>query len=298
VVTGQRRYLAAVLLAAVLWGTTGTVAQQAPAGSSHALVGVSTFGFGGLLLLVVDRQAAARVFRDPVARRLVVAGVVGVVGYAAMFYLSMDLVGVAVGNVLALGSGPVFAALLELLVEGRRVRAAWAVATGVTLAGVALLASAAGAAPGTNPVLGVLLGLGAGFGYALYSWSAVRVIGRGRHGSRGVMAAIFGGAAVLLVPVFVLAGPGPLLTGTGPLVLAYLAVVPMAVAYLAFGYGLRRLTASTATTLALAEPLVATGLAVVVLGERLGLASWLGVALIIVGLALVAVAERRPTPVG
>lgn len=286
--------MAAVLLAAVLWGTTGTVAQGAPAGSSHALIGVSTFGFGGLLLLALDGRAAFGVARDAGTRRLLGAGIVGVVSYAAMFYASMDLAGVAVGNVLALGSGPVFAALLELVVERRPISAGWAVATVVTVVGVALLASAAGDASGTSPLIGVLLGLGAGFGYALYSWSAVRIIGRGAHGSRGVMAAIFGGAAVVLVPAFVLAGPGPLLSGTGPLVLAYLAVLPMALAYLAFGYGLRRLRASTATTLALAEPLVATALAVVVLGERLGVVSWSGIVLILVGLSLVAMTERRP----
>jgi DME family drug/metabolite transporter len=281
----------AVLLASVLWGTTGTVAHQAPEGSEQLLVGLATFGFGGLVLFALDVVPAIRVVRDRALTALLLAGAGGVVMYAAMYYVAMDLVGVAVGNVLALGSGPVFAVLLELVLDRQRLRAGWVLATTVTVAGVALLAATAGGARGTSPLLGVALALGAGLGYALYSWAGARMIGHG-HASRSVMAAIFAVASLGLVPAFVVGGPGPLLTQEGVVVLGYLAVVPMAFAYLAFGYGLRRLRASTATTLALAEPVVATGLAVVALGERLGLTSWIGIALIVVGLVLVAVAER------
>src|SRR5687767_10730345 len=188
----------AVLLATVLWGTTGAVAQQAPAGASHVLIGLSTFGFGGLLLLLLDGGHALQVLRDPSTRGLLAVAGLGVVAYASMFYVAMDLVGVAVGNVLALGSGPVFAALLELVVDRRRMRAGWAVATAVTVAGVALLAVAAGSAPGASPLVGVVLGLGAGLGYAVYSWSGARMIAQGRHRSRAVMAAIVGVGSVAL----------------------------------------------------------------------------------------------------
>lgn len=293
--SGQGRHLLAVLVASVLWGTTGAVAQQVPEGSSQLLVGLSTFGFGGLLLLALDGRTAVAVARDRSSAPLLALGAVGVVMYASMYYVAMSLVGVAVGNVLALGSGPVFAVLLELVVDRRPVRAGWALATAVTVAGVACLAGAAGGAPGTSPLLGVLLALGAGLGYALYSWSGARMIAQG-HPSRSVMAGIFGLASAALLPFFVLGGPGPLLDGRGLVVLAYLAVVPMAFAYLAFGYGLRRLRASTATTLALSEPVVATLLALAVLGERLGVVSWVGMVLIVTGIVLVAVVERRQEP--
>jgi drug/metabolite transporter, DME family len=286
----------AVLLASVLWGTTGTVAHQAPAGSSQLLVGLSTFGFGGLVLFALDGRTAVLVVRDRAVRRLLAVAAAGVVMYASMFYVGMSLVGVAVGNVLALGSGPVFAVLLELFVDRRPLRGGWVLATAVTVTGVACLAAAADAAdaaPGTSPLLGVVVALGAGLGYALYSWSGARMIVRGGHPSRSVMAAVFGLASLGLVPAFVLGGPGPLLDQQGLLVLAYLAVVPMAFAYLAFGYGLRRLRASTATMLALSEPVVATLLALLVLGERLGVVSWTGIGLIVLGIVLVAVVEQR-----
>jgi DME family drug/metabolite transporter len=84
-----------------------------------------------------------------------------------------------------------------------------------------------------------------------------------------------------------------LVSAGGVLVLAYLALLPMAIAYLLFGYGLRGLPASTATTLALAEPVVATTLATVLLHEHLGAASWAGLVLILVGILVVAVAEQE-----
>ena len=300
-----------MLAAALLWGTTGTVAHQAPAGSSQLAVGLATFGFGGLVLLALSWPAVVGVLRDRSARWLVAVGVVGVLGYASLYYVSMALVGVAVGNALALGSGPVFAAGLELVIERRRPARAWVVATAVSLAGMALLSwagatgaasvvdPAAGAGAGLGlggwggPVLGVVCGLGAGFGYALYSWAGARLsVGRS---SRGVMAAIFGVSSVVLVPWFLLVGPGVLLTGTGPWVLTYLVLLPMAAAYLLFGYGLGGMAASAATTLALAEPVVATCLAVVVLGERLPPVGWVGFALVLAGLGLVARAEAAHT---
>ena len=93
-----------------------------------------------------------------------------------------------------------------------------------------------------------------------------------------------------MVPWFFLAGPGPLAEPRGILILLYLAVVPMALAYLAFGYGLRMLSAATATTLTLCEPLVATLLAIVVVGERLSPTGWAGFALVASGLVIVATA--------
>jgi DME family drug/metabolite transporter len=50
--------------------------------------------------------------------------------------------------------------------------------------------------------------------------------------------------------------------------------------YVLFGWGLARIRASTATTLSLAETVVAAVLAVVVVGERLPALGWAGAAMI------------------
>lgn len=286
-------HTAAVLAAAVLWGTTGTVAHFAPEGSSPLLIGMATFGFGGLVLAAIAWRAVARVLRDRTAWPWLLAGGAGAVLYPTAYYPSMDLAGVAVGNVLALGSGPIFAAALEWILDGRRPTARWGLATAIAAVGVALLAVGSGeSTTGSNPILGIALGLAAGVGYALYSYAGARLIAGGRS-SQGSMASIFLVGSVVMVPLFVLLGPGPLASGHGALTLAYLGLVPMAASYLLFGFALRALTASTATTLALAEPVVATLLAVLVVHERLSTLAWIGLGAVAVGIVLVSLPARR-----
>jgi DME family drug/metabolite transporter len=67
----------------------------------------------------------------------------------------------------------------------------------------------------------------------------------------------------------------------------------MFVAYLLFGVGLRTIRSSTATTITLIEPVVATVLAVIVVGERLSASGWVGLA-VILGAVCMLVAARLP----
>jgi DME family drug/metabolite transporter len=59
-----------------------------------------------------------------------------------------------------------------------------------------------------------------------------------------------------------------------------MAVIPMFTGYLLFGWALARIPATTATTLTLLEPAVATLLAVTIVGEHLPAAGWAGLMLI------------------
>ena len=254
---------------------------------------------GGLLLFAVSFRGALSALRDRAARPWLVLGAVGVVIYPLAFYSSMDLAGVAIGNVVSLGSGPVFAALFEWLWERHRLSLRWLVCTVIAVAGVVLLSlggqgEAGDGVPGAGA--GILLGLLAGFSYALYTYASTRAIGAG-HAGRSVMGGMFGVGAVVLLPVLVITG-APLIQSTGSISIAvYLAVGPMFVAYLLFGVGMRSLRSSTATTITLLEPFVATILAVLVVGERLDLVGWLGLALILVAVTVIATA-RRPGSAG
>jgi DME family drug/metabolite transporter len=68
----------------------------------------------------------------------------------------------------------------------------------------------------------------------------------------------------------------------------YLAIVPTVLAYLLFARGLTKLSASETTTIVLAEPVTATALGVTVLHESLGVIGILGIALVIAGIATLA----------
>ena len=116
------------------------------------------------------------------------------------------------------------------------------------------------------------------------------------------MKGAYGTSARSLVPVVVVLAlsvgesAGWLSTWAGLAMALYLGVVATGLAYVLFGFGLRRLTSATAVTLVLAEPLTAALLAVVVLDESIPVTGWLGVAAVMGGLVLVgrsASAARR-----
>lgn len=290
----------AVLAASVLWGTTGTAATFAPQVGPLA-IGAAAMGVGGLL----QAALAGRLLRVHggalLARRgLVLLGGLAVAVYPLAFYSSMRLAGVAVGTVVSLGSAPLASALVERVVDRRRLTRRWLLAAAVGLTGVVLLCAAeavaagdasAGAPGAAASAAGVGLGLVAGATYALYSWVAHRLMRAGLP-SRASMGAVFGVGGVLLLPVLLLTGAPLVASWPNAAVGVYMALVPMFTGYVLFGWGLAHISASTATVLTLLEPVVAAVLAVVVVGERLPAAGWAGVALVVACLAVLTVPGR------
>jgi DME family drug/metabolite transporter len=132
---------------------------------------------------------------------------------------------------------------------------------------------------------GIFLGLLAGLTYAVYSWSARNMIDKGIH-AKSAMAGMFGFAAILLLPTLAFTDSHLFSSFNNASVAIYMAVVPMFLGYLMFGYGLKQVEASTATLLTMLEPIVATILAIVILGEKFVFAGWLGMGLILVCLLL------------
>ncbi|MFJ9697277.1 EamA family transporter [Kitasatospora sp. NPDC101183] len=277
-----------ILAAALLWGTTGTAGSLAPGGAPAAGIGAAALLLGGLLLFLTDRAAwgLPRACRAG-ERWLLALGAVGVVGYPLTFYPAVTRTGVAVATVVALGSAPVFTGLLGWLAGQGRPSGRWAGATGLAVLGCAVLVLGGG---GEVDLLGALLAALSGLSYAGYSLIGGRLIAAG-HPSGGVMGAMFGAAAVLVLPVLALEPVDWLGTVRGTAVVLHLAVITTYLAYRLFGHGLRRTTAQTATTLTLAEPAVAALLGVAALGEHLPAASWCGLALLAVGLLALTAAD-------
>jgi len=281
-----------------MWGTTGTAASFMPEGVPPLAIGAVTMGVGGVVLFLTFLRRSLVVLRDRATLPWLLIGAVGVVVYPLAFYPSMALAGVAIGNVVSLGSGPVFAALLEWIVDRRRPGVAWMLATIGAVVGIVLLALGGHADSTHQPVAvlpGIALGLLAGVAYAAYTFASGRTIQAG-HASTGVMGSMFGLGAVVLIPVLLITGGEILATPEGIGISAYLVVGPMVLAYILFGFGMRTLTASTVTVITLIEPAVATALAVVVVGERLEPLAWFGLVLIVAAVVVVAIAAIRKHP--
>jgi drug/metabolite transporter, DME family len=134
---------------------------------------------------------------------------------------------------------------------------------------------------------GIALALTSGIAYAGYTVIAKRLL---RDGGTPVhvMGAAFAVGSVLLLPVLLAGNLTWLHTARGAEMAVYLAIVPTVLAYLLFARGLTRLSASETTTIVLAEPVTATALGVTVLHESLGVIGILGIALVIAGIATLA----------
>ena len=233
-----------VLTAAVLFGTTGTAQALGPdieplaVGTARIVVGAA------LLAIVAARPPAARRRRAgrllarrsravPALargagrtrslggggrsarswggdRRLVLLAGLFVAAYQASFFAAVAETGVAVGTVVALGSAPAWTGLFGRVFAGERLGRRWFAATGLACAGVVLL-TLGGSAGGTVSVPGVALALASGAGYAGYAVAGKRLLDRGGT-PEGVMAAVFGTGALVLLPALALVPTANLFT--------------------------------------------------------------------------------------
>jgi DME family drug/metabolite transporter len=278
------------LIAATLWGTTGTTAFLIGGVLSPLVIGAATMGVGGLILLAVGGKKSVNLLTHTHTARWVWLGGVGVVIYPLAFYQGMHLAGVAVGNVVALGTGPIVVAVIEWVVEKRRPSAAWALATGAAVAGIVFLSLGDSSKTSAEPnglIPGISLALLAGASYALFSFSMGEVMSRG-HSPRTTVGAVFGAGAGPLILVLVVLGipPDASLGALG--LLGYLIAGPMVISYIFFSRALRILTSSSVLTLALIEPAVATLLALSVVGERFDLLGGGGLSLVVMAVIVAA----------
>lgn len=283
-----------VLGAAVLWGTTGTSQALGPEDAAPLAVGTVRLVLGGAALVVLAARGPRGVRVLAVARGrglgAAAASAVCIAAYQLTFFAAVARTGVALGTVVAIGSAPAMTGLLGLVVRGERPERGWAAATGLAVAGSALLLLGGGA-DGAVDAGGLVLALAAGASYAGYTIASKVLLDAGR-GPTAVMALGFGGGAVLVAPLLAAVDLGWMGTPSGLGVALWLALVTMAFSYVLFGRGLAHLPASTVSTLSLAEPLTAALLGVVLLGERPGLVGVLGGGLVLAGLLVLAVPPR------
>jgi DME family drug/metabolite transporter len=316
----------AVVLAAVCFGTTGTAQAFAPAGADPGSIGAARILIGGTLLALLalglrmhartrpessvsggPERAPGRLTRGA----LVVVGALGVLAYQPAFFAGVAENGVAVGTVVALGSAPVITGLLSWPITRRAPGSLWVVATLVALVGVVLISGvvdlggssaatvgAAGPIGDDGPIgadegapvsavslKGLLASVGAGASYAVYTLASKALLDRGLTPG-GTMGAVFGLAALFSLPLLLRSDASWMLSPAGGALAAWLGVVTTTLAYVLFGWGLGRLPAATVATLTLTEPLTATLLGTLLLGEVLAPASVAGLGVLALGILL------------
>jgi DME family drug/metabolite transporter len=107
------------------------------------------------------------------------------------------------------------------------------------------------------------------------------------------MAAMFVGGAVLSAPLLTVGSAQWMTTENGIALSLYLGIVTIGIVYSCLGWGLRKMPAPTVVTLTLAEPMAAAVLSTVVLHQSIGIAGWLGVAIVLAALVTTTRATGR-----
>lgn len=281
-----------VLLAAVLWGTTGTAHSFAPAGMSAFWVGALRLVMAGafFVLLGLLLRSSATTRAAPLNWPRVLLCALSMVTYNMAFFAGLQHTGVGLGTAVAIGSSPVWAGLLQAVLQRRWPSALWWLGTSIGVAGGFIMTLGKGADM-EGSVVGLLLCLLAGFAYGAYAVISQPLVLQ--SGVTRVNAWVFFCAALIAVPIAAMLGGTPHTSAQGWAVVVYLGLVATGVAYLLFSAGLRSISAATSVALSKFEPITAFVLSILIVGERPGWLAFAGLGLVLLGLWLVVHSEMR-----
>lgn len=272
----------------MLFGTSGTAQALAPEGAQPAVIGAVRLAVGGIFLLIVTSLQRQWPVDNKWPRAAIFCAAACMAAVQLFFFEAISRVGVALGTTLFIGSYPIFAGLLELLVRREWPRRRWLLSTTLAIGGCSLLLGGGNSDGGD--FIGVLLALGAGSSYAIYA-SLVKSLLNGRS-TVAVTAVVSSYGAVLLSPLLFTADLAWLPQPDGIAISLYLGVAAAAAPYCLFAQGVKSVPVSTAATLSLAEPLTAGLLGVFFLGEHLSPQAIVGMGLLIGSLALLTITPK------
>ncbi len=276
-----------ILLAGIFWGLMGLFVRTFSAygfGSAHVAflrLGVGALIFA-LIILIKDKSLFKIRLQDlPLFLGL---GICSLSFFTVCYFKAIELMPLSTAAIL-LYTSPIWVMLMSALFFKEKLTKKKLIALVMAFGGCVLVSGLSG---GSLSVPALLCGLGAGFGYALYSifgtvalrrYAPLTVTGYGfffgaigcfMAGSPGELAAAFAAAPPLTMLWFV------------PVAALVSAVIP----YLAYTQGLKSTEAGKASIIATVEPVVATLVGIVLYHEGLSLSAALGIALVLGAIVL------------
>jgi DME family drug/metabolite transporter len=284
-----------ILVAAVAWGTGGASAAVLYDHSGIGPIAISFWRFaGGVVVLGIGHlMLRLRTAWRRRWRQVLITGV-GLAVYQTAYFAAVGYAGLAVATVVTLGSGPILIAVGSRITLGEELGRGGVVAVVLALLGLVLLVAGGGAATGDAPALGLACALLSAGGYAVVTLLTRRT-GRDGGSAASMLTASFAVGMVCLFPLALLEGLLPTSGDRAEALgqLAYLAAGPTALAYALFFAGLAVVRATTASIVALIEPVTAAVIAVLWLNERLTAAAVAGSALLVGAVLALTWCERR-----
>lgn len=281
--------LGLMLLAAVLWGTTGVVVRALYGLTPTTAISIGFFrlAFSAPILLLVGWATLGRrmfhVRRADLVLMLLIGGLLA--AYQVCYFGAIAQIGVAAATLMTLCTAPVWVAILAALLLREHPTRSVLLAGGLALLGTSLLTGIqTSPMPNGNPLLGLGLAQLSAVGYATVVLGSRR-LGNRCHPLQSVTISMTAGAMILL--------PCALLTGwvvsyptLGWLCLLYLGAVPTALAYGLYFQGMKSTSATVASIITLIEPLTSALLAWLLFGEQLGSLGLVGALLLLGAIGL------------
>lgn len=283
-----------VLTAATLWGSMGLFVRRLNAAGLYALEVTQLRILVGLVLV----GAYLAVFhRDMLRVRLrdlwcfAGSGICSLLFFSYCYFTGMTMTSLSVICVL-LYTAPVFVMLLSVLLFRERMTRSKLLALLLTFAGCCLVSGLGGETHLSGAAL--LLGLGSGFFYGLYSIFSRYAIQRG-YSSWTITFYTFAFCTVACLFL----SDWSAITSTvsaDPALLIWIVLLGLVTAffpYVLYTRGLEQMESSRAAILASLEPAVATLLGVLVLHEPLTVSNAAGIVLVLGGIAVLSLGNSR-----
>lgn len=288
--TAARTGILLIALASALWGTVGIATQ-----ALYTISATNAFsiGFFRLALSVPALAIACWLFCGRSMFRItkrdwaliVVIGVLAAI-YQVCLFSAIRFVGVSVAVVVTLCTAPVFIAVASTRLFHERFTRWIALALACALTGTLLISGQGGgvASPLGATIAGVALALGSALGYSGMTLIS-RVLAPRYHPLQPITFGFAVGAVVLL-PFALAQGLVVTYPLAGWALLLHLGLVPTALGYVLWLFGMRSVTATTSSVISLIEPLTATVLAWLLFGERFSGSAFVGAVLLLAAIML------------
>lgn len=218
-------------------------------------------------------------------------GIFSMVFFNWCYFTAIEELSLSIAVIL-LYTGPAFVVLLSRLLFGEKITILKFLSLLITAAGCVLVIEVFPLSVSTLTLYGLLVGLGSGFGYALYSIFGKYALRK--YSSLTVITYTFVFASVVLIPTSGLTIETELFYQQNVwLNMLGLGIFPTALAYLLYTKGLSMVESSRASIAATVEPVVATLLGVFVFAEKLDYLQVAGMILVIIAVILIQL-ERSP----
>lgn len=284
-----------VLVAGSLWGFMGLLVRTLNArelGSMEICFIRSFVTFAVMLLglLIFDKKALRIRIKDIWC--FIGTGAFSVAFFNFCYFKTMTLTSLSVAAVL-LYTAPAFVMLMSAVLFKEKMSIRKLAALLLAFSGCAFVSGIMGGA-GALSVEGILYGLGAGFGYALYSIFGRYALMRGyRSVTISFYTFLFSAAATFF---FVDAGKIFMIIGSSAGLFAKTVILVLLVTllpYLSYTKGLNGMENGAASVLASVEPVVATLVGIIIYKEELNFWNVLGILLVLGSIVLLNLKSRK-----